>query len=312
MQKKQACFIFAAAALAFAAATPAHAQVSRTWVSGVGDDASPQCLRTAPCKTFAGAISKTTAGGEINCLDPGGFGSVTINKSLTIDCHDVMGHILITGVPAIIINLDSAANMIVRIRNLNINGLLSGTRGISITGTGANATSNAVTIEDCTIDGFTQAGIVNSSIGGRFYVKNTTIRNNFGTGLAIAPVSGATAIKATLENVSSFDANFGFAFGNGVQAVMKNATATGNTAAGVELDPNALVAVSSSTIAGNGTGLQVNAGATLRIRDSDVAFNTVGVTGTVQSHVNNSFFNNGAGGTIVAVAGGVTNPQGLQ
>ena len=129
MQKKQACFILAAAALAFTAASPAHAQVSRTWVSGVGDDASPQCLRTAPCKTFAGAISKTSAGGEINCLDPGGFGTVTINKSLTIDCHDVMGHILVTGVPAIIINLDSAANMIVRIRNININGLLERHQG---------------------------------------------------------------------------------------------------------------------------------------------------------------------------------------
>ena len=115
-----------------------------------------------------------------------------------------------------------------------------------------------------------------------------------------------------LENVSSFDGNFGFAFGNGVQVAMRNATATGNTAAGIELDPNALVAVSSSTVTGNGTGLQVNAGATLRLRDSDVAFNTVGVSGTVQSHVNNSFFNNGAGGTIVPVAGGVTNPQGLQ
>jgi len=37
--------------------------------SGVGDDANP-CSRTAPCKTFAGAISKTAAAGEINCLDP--------------------------------------------------------------------------------------------------------------------------------------------------------------------------------------------------------------------------------------------------
>ena len=63
----------------------AHAQASRTWVSGVGDDANP-CSRTAPCKTFAGAISKTALNREINCLDPGGFGAVTITKSITIDC----------------------------------------------------------------------------------------------------------------------------------------------------------------------------------------------------------------------------------
>ena len=70
------------------ASAPAHAQATRTWVSGVGDDVNP-CSRTAPCKTFAGAISKTAAGGEINCLDPGGFGAVTITKSLAISCEGV-------------------------------------------------------------------------------------------------------------------------------------------------------------------------------------------------------------------------------
>ena len=65
-------------------AAPASAQATRTWISGVGDDANP-CSRTAPCKTFAGAISKTAEGGEINALDPGGYGAVTITKSITID-----------------------------------------------------------------------------------------------------------------------------------------------------------------------------------------------------------------------------------
>ena len=74
-------------------AAPAQAQATRTWVSGVGDDVNP-CSRTAPCKTFAGAISKTAAGGEINCLDPGGFGTVTITKSITIDCTGTIGSIL--------------------------------------------------------------------------------------------------------------------------------------------------------------------------------------------------------------------------
>src|SRR6476620_9352307 len=78
----------------------ASAQATRTWVSGVGDDASP-CSRTAPCKTFAGAISKTATDGEINCLDPGGFGQVTITKSITIDCHEIFGSILYAGVNGI-------------------------------------------------------------------------------------------------------------------------------------------------------------------------------------------------------------------
>src|SRR5664279_1810992 len=84
----------------FLAAVPAHAQAARTWVSGVGDDANP-CSRTAPCKTFAGAISKTAAAGEINCLDPGGFGGVTITKAMTLNCHEVFGSILVAGTPGI-------------------------------------------------------------------------------------------------------------------------------------------------------------------------------------------------------------------
>src|SRR2546429_9920180 len=74
----------------------AQAQATRTWVSGVGDDANP-CSRTAPCKTFAGAISKTADGGEIDCVDPGGFGTVTITKSITIDGGGTFCSILAAG-----------------------------------------------------------------------------------------------------------------------------------------------------------------------------------------------------------------------
>jgi hypothetical protein len=310
MQKRQTCLLLAAAALAFAAATPAQAQ-SRTWVSGVGDD-SFACSRTAPCKTFSGAISKTAAGGEINCLDPGGFGTLTITKSITIDCHDVMGHVLAAGVPGITINLDSQANMIVRIRNITISGQLSGTKGIAIIGTTGNASNNAVSIEDCVIDGFTTAGISHTAIGGQLLVKNTVSRNHFGSAVTVASAVGASAVKATLDNVSTFDASFGFAFGNGVQAVVKNSIASSHVTAGVELDASAVATIVSSVVAGNATGILASPGSTVRVRDSDVAFNTAGFSGTIQSHVNNSFFNNGAGGTIVPVAGGVTNPQGLQ
>src|SRR6188508_379392 len=90
------------AGLAFTAA-PAQAQATRTWVSGVGDDANP-CSRTAPCKTFAGAISKTAAAGEINCLDPGGFGAVTITKSISIDCTGTFGSVLVSGTSGIVIS----------------------------------------------------------------------------------------------------------------------------------------------------------------------------------------------------------------
>src|SRR4029078_1459971 len=128
----------AAAALFALGQTSAQAQATRTWVSGVGNDANP-CSRTAPCKTFAGAISKTFINGEINCLDPGGFGAVTITKSITIDCHEVFASILASGTKGIKINI-AAGNpndplRSVRIRNLNING--AGATGSVGTRTGA-------------------------------------------------------------------------------------------------------------------------------------------------------------------------------
>ncbi len=95
------------------ASAPAHAQATRTWVSGVGDDVNP-CSRTAPCKTFAGAISKTAAGGEINCLDPGGFGAVTITKAITLNCGFTLGSILASGTPGIIINAAAADRITLR------------------------------------------------------------------------------------------------------------------------------------------------------------------------------------------------------
>src|SRR5580692_8749873 len=88
-------------------ASPASAQATRTWVSGVGDDANP-CSRTAPCKTFAGAISKTAAAGEINVLDPGGYGAVTITKSIRI-YNDGVGEagVLVSGTNGIVISAAS-------------------------------------------------------------------------------------------------------------------------------------------------------------------------------------------------------------
>src|SRR5438045_3295514 len=117
----------AVAAVVSLGAGAAQAQATRTWVSGVGDDANP-CSRTAPCKTFPGAISKTAAGGEINCLDPGGFGGVTITKSVVIKCHYTEAGILVSQTNAVIIN--AAATDKVTLRGLDINGAGTGLNGI--------------------------------------------------------------------------------------------------------------------------------------------------------------------------------------
>jgi len=114
-------------ALGFAAA-PAHAQATRTWVSGVGDDVNP-CSRTAPCKTFAGAISKTAAGGEISCLDPGGFGGLTIVKTITLNCRGTHGSMLVAGAGANGITVNGAG-VVATLRNISLVG--SGTASAAI------------------------------------------------------------------------------------------------------------------------------------------------------------------------------------
>src|SRR3989442_15721506 len=120
--------ILAIAIFTFAFASLAQAQATRTWVSGVGDDVNP-CSRTAPCKTFAGAISKTAAGGEIDALDPGGFGAVTITKAITLDGGGgQVASVLVAGTNAIVVQ--AGANDVVILRNLRINGISSGLNGI--------------------------------------------------------------------------------------------------------------------------------------------------------------------------------------
>src|SRR5256885_13213124 len=101
----------------------AQAQACRTWVSGVGDDLNP-CSRTAPCKTFAGAISKTAAGGEIDALDPAGYGTVTITKSITLDGGGFIAGVLVSGTNGIVVNAAAMDRGV--LRNLDVNGLGNG------------------------------------------------------------------------------------------------------------------------------------------------------------------------------------------
>jgi hypothetical protein len=167
-------------ALISAAAQAQAPGASRTWVSGVGDDVNP-CSRTAPCKTFAGAILKTQAGGEISVLDPGGYGILIIRKSITIDGTGVLSSVLggagTTGITIDMGQVKDPALMPVRLRGLSINGLGTGANGINI------STEGSVSIEDCVIDGFKGSGI---RVGaGRVFVRNTTIRNNVTAGITV-------------------------------------------------------------------------------------------------------------------------------
>src|ERR1700674_3974457 len=157
-------FILKTALFAVIFVSLANAQASRTWVSGVGDDVNP-CSRTAPCKTFAGAISKTAAGGEINCLDPGGFGAVTITKSIEIDCYVFPGGILNAGTNGVNVN---GAGIKVVLRGIEIHGAGSGVNGVNIT-QGAE-----VTIDKCFIIAQTGNGVnVNTSALVQVFITDT-------------------------------------------------------------------------------------------------------------------------------------------
>jgi len=181
---------------------PASAQATRTWVSGVGDDANP-CSRTAPCKTFAGAISKTAGGGEINVLDPGGFGGVTITKSITLRSTFEAG-VLVSGTNAIVIA--AGVNDTVILEGLDIEGLATGLNGIQVSGN-----VKSVYVLRCSINRFTQSGInfISPTANARLIVKDTTIINN---NAGINVQNGGSGLSAAVLN-SLIDGN-----GTGMQA----------------------------------------------------------------------------------------------
>jgi hypothetical protein len=211
---------------------PAKAQATRTWVSGVGDDANP-CSRTAPCKTFAGAISKTAVGGEINVLDPGGFGAVTITKSIQILSQFEAG-VLVSGTNGIIVNAP-AANDKVLLEGLDIEGLGTGLDGVKMVGSGK------LFIRKCSIRNFTGNGVnVVGTANARAFVEESVITgNNIGVNLKGI---GGVANSAHLEH-----------------SVVDN-----NTTAAVQVDGASAVVLSGSTLSGSPSSIiETNGGSAI-------------------------------------------------
>src|SRR5215216_4612174 len=209
--------------------TLAQAQATRTWVSGVGDDANP-CSRTAPCKTWAGAISKTAACGEIDALDPGGFGAVTITKSITLDGTGQLASILASLVNGITIN--AASTDVITIRGISINGFCNGINGINI------LQAKAVNVEDCVIFRFnTGNGItVNETNDLNLNVRNTVIRDNTLDGINTFTSGAANGVKVSLDNVRlSGNAN-GLHARSGSRVTAHNSVFSNNTTNGVFSD----------------------------------------------------------------------------
>jgi Right handed beta helix region len=287
--------------LVFAFAVGAQAQATRTWVSGVGDDVNP-CSRTAPCKTFAGAISKTAAGGEINAIDPGGFGAVTITKSMTIDGAAQHSSVLASGTSGVIVN--ALATDTVTLRNLSINGApptLSGLRGVSI------LLAKTVNIENCAIFGFRGnpgRGVsiaLNTGQTVNVYIRNTSIHDNLAAGIVISPTTGQPVVKLMIADSSLTGNASGIFASEGAQVSIFNTTIAHNTTAGVDAAGSivpAVVNVDNSTIVNNATGVQTTGGATIRLGRTSIlqnatrAFSVGG--GPIQSYLDNYLSGNGA------------------
>jgi hypothetical protein len=280
----------------------AQAQASRTWVSGVGDDANP-CSRTAPCKTWAGAISKTAACGEIDALDPGGFGAVTITKSITLDGTGTFASILASLTTGIIIN--AASTDVITIRGLSINGFCNGIQGINI------LQAKTVNVEDCVIFRFAGNGITSTDNNGlKLNVRNSVIRDNAGDGINIV-AAAATPARVTLLNVGLNGNVNGMHARSGVTASATDSTFAGNSSAGVFADNTvggsfAVIRVQRSQISGNVTGVQSGSGAGVAnsivgISQNLINFNTgngvlVSSGGAVETFSNNDIQNNGTVG----------------
>jgi Right handed beta helix region len=229
---------FVGAAVLFLVLTsPAQAQATRTWVSGVGADENP-CSRTAPCKTFAGAISKTATAGEINVLDPGGFGGVTITKAITIRADHVEAGVLATGANAIVVNAPATANVI--LEGLDIEGVGMALNGVQVS-------SGSVSIVRCTIHGFTQ-NAVNVTGTSRARVEDSRLTNNNG-GLNMAANTSAIVQNTIIDK----NTTFAIQTAGPSTLVLTGSTLTGNPAAIAQSGGAVIVSFGNNAILGTGT-----------------------------------------------------------
>jgi len=280
---------------AVACASIAKAQATRTWVSGVGDDVNP-CSRTAPCKTYAGAISKTAKNGEISTLDPGGFGAVTITKSITINGGgggQGYGSILSALAPqGVLINITDVNDIrkTVRLDWLNINGASTGTDGIRM------IAGNALHVENTLIDGLVGDGIDVNIAGANvaeLYVNNVSIRNCVGNGIVTNASNAAGLVASSLTGVHIANCGDGFEATLRSVATIRNSTFSTNngaSAAGIRVNgATSDVNVDTCSISYNTSGIRVDLG-TARVANTVFGGNSTGlhnVGGTLKTYGDN-------------------------
>jgi hypothetical protein len=260
MNKSQLSYlVFVGAFAAMMHAAPAQAQATRTWVSGTGDDVNP-CSRTQPCKTFAGAYSKTLAGGEISVLDPGGFGQLTIGHALTINGEGTLGSVL-SGSGAGITVAAGASDQVI-LRHLSLNGASGGNDGITVN-------SGNVTIDKCFIYGFTTGflggiGInINASGSLNVDIRNTDLSNN-SWGVLEQTSSGSVTVSLDTVHITGAPAYAVATLSSGVLMSVRNSYIKNSGAAITTNSGTSTINVDHSELTDNGTAVNANA----RVRQS--------------------------------------------
>jgi hypothetical protein len=286
----------------FGLATVASAQATRTWVSGVGDDVNP-CSRTAPCKTFAGAISKTAAKGEISVLDPGGFGAVTITKSITLNGDGTLAGILSSLTNGVNVN-DSATGtpgtIEVTLRNLSIQGAGNGTNGVRF------VSGKRLTIEHCSIANLDATlnhhgiDMVTTITNAILQVTDTDIVSTGGAGINIALGGGSAQVNINRVHQSRSFTTSGMTINGNVKAIISDSTFMSNSGAGVTIQGTADVTLDHVRATGNNFGvLNASGTPTTRLKDCVLTGNTT--NGAISS-----------AGTMTPFSSNViTNPSGL-
>ena len=288
------------AALIIGAAS-AQAQASRTWVSGVGDDVNP-CSRTAPCKTFAGAISKTAEGGEIDALDPAGYGTVTITKAIVLDGGTGSGwaSILASGVPGVTVNITQGTHIndaVVILRNITFNGIVQ-----SPSAAGTNAVNYIraaqLMVENCVFENFSTTGITEASAATATNLRVDDCNfDNITTGIIVTTTSGVSIAEIDncrfngIANGINTTSNAFVTVRNCVFAATNGGNGAVRAAAGCQVN------VSNSMFSNNVIGANVSGG-TIRLTNNDFFNNTTAISGTAESANNNRFRGNTSDGTV--------------
>jgi hypothetical protein len=301
---------FAATTLLQLYSAPAYAVTfTRTWVSHNGSDGNP-CSQTSPCQTFGAALSSTSAGGEVDCLDSGDFSSqFQITISVTIDCRGMVATTFNSSTgDGIAINAPGA---IVTLRGLTLNAMNTAGAG---TNTGVRIlAATTVHIEDCAITEF-KKGIADLRTTGltKLFVKNTVVRSNNVNSNATGILLAATPKNSVvIENVQMLDNDgYGVAVATGNNVVISRSVISGNGIAGIEADPGATVIVDNTEITHNAS-YGIYALGTVSLANSDISFNTSSISGATISYGNNRLLGNGSG-TAPTPAGGVSTDFGQQ